>query len=157
MATGSWRVALPRRLAILHSLSPREWRLLAAAVVLVPLTAVALRLRGAAGASRLLAQVLPPVTLRSEDEDVAGDVVRAVDRVAHRLPLRSPCLVRSLSARALLRRAGLDADLKLGVVRDRTPFEAHAWLERHGRVLNDDPSVADRVDAFDHGEVAVPW
>jgi hypothetical protein len=45
------------------------------------------------------------------------------------------CLLRSLALAAVLRRNGLDADLCIGVI--DLPFQAHAWVESEGAVLNE--------------------
>jgi Transglutaminase-like superfamily len=73
---------------------------------------------------------------RKAREDVA-EVVRAVDGVARRFPLRVTCLVHALTAQAMLRRRGYPCALRFGV---RAPVragavEAHAWLEHGGAVV----------------------
>lgn len=45
------------------------------------------------------------------------------------------CLVRSLGLTAVLRRQGVGADLCIGVI--DLPFQAHAWVEGNGLVLNE--------------------
>ena len=45
------------------------------------------------------------------------------------------CLVRSLALTAALHRKGVHADLCIGVI--DLPFQAHAWVEANGFVLND--------------------
>lgn len=72
--------------------------------------------------------------------------VRALARVAQawrarRLyPAPVACLQRSVACVYLLRRRGVPAALVVGV---RTPpFEAHAWAEVDGEVVNDRPGVA---------------
>jgi hypothetical protein len=45
------------------------------------------------------------------------------------------CLVRSLGLTAVLRRNGVCADLCIGVI--DLPFQAHAWVEGNGLVLNE--------------------
>lgn len=59
----------------------------------------------------------------------------AVRAVARRVP-GTTCLVQALAAAALLRRHGMDADVRIGVTRgDRGALEAHAWVESGGRVV----------------------
>jgi hypothetical protein len=56
--------------------------------------------------------------------------------VADRVVPRTTCLVRALAAQALLARYGHASELRLGVAGGSgRAFEAHAWLERRGRVL----------------------
>jgi hypothetical protein len=49
---------------------------------------------------------------------------------------------------ALLRRQGIDSGLHLGVRKDSGPFEAHAWVEIDGVVVNDSEDVRIRYAAF---------
>lgn len=47
-----------------------------------------------------------------------------------------PCLTQALVVQGLLRRAGLDVDLRIGVARESDgAIRAHAWLDRSGRVI----------------------
>lgn len=56
------------------------------------------------------------------------------------------CLVRALALEDLARREGADAALvRVGVRRDETGFEAHAWLEIDGNVVGD---TVDNVKSF---------
>jgi transglutaminase superfamily protein len=62
---------------------------------------------------------------------------------ADRLVPRTTCLVRALAAQALLARRGHASQLRLGVAGGSgRAFEAHAWLERDGRVLIGGPVEA---------------
>jgi len=85
------------------------------------------------------------------DPAAAEQIARAVDRAAGFLPgfLRPSCLPRSLTLWWLLRRAGQPAELRIGVRRAADRLEAHAWVEREGRVLGDLPDVGQRFQAFD--------
>ena len=59
------------------------------------------------------------------------------------LPLRTGCLPRTVVLWTLLRRLGIDSDLRIGVRGDtHAEFQAHAWLEWNGEVLNDAGDVA---------------
>lgn len=53
----------------------------------------------------------------------------------HLLPTR--CLARSVALTRMLARRGIATDLKLGVRRDDAKFEAHAWVEWRGEIVND--------------------
>jgi hypothetical protein len=64
-----------------------------------------------------------------------------VERVAYTLPVmglrtpwRSDCLVQALAGRHWLARAGIAADIRLGV-RTEADFGAHAWLKVGERVV----------------------
>lgn len=63
----------------------------------------------------------------------------AAVRRAGRLAPRGPsCLTRSLALKGLLEARGLEgARVRVGVRRDESRFEAHAWVEYAGRILGD--------------------
>jgi hypothetical protein len=86
--------------------------------------------------------------------DAAGSPPPADDAIVARLdhllaaaaalyPGRALCLERSLVLYDRLRRAGVRADLRLGV--QAAPFAAHAWIERHGAPVND---VLEHIEQF---------
>lgn len=59
----------------------------------------------------------------------------AVATAARRIPAAT-CLTQALAAQYLLRRRGLEADLRIGVARAAgEPLEAHAWVESRGQVV----------------------
>ena len=62
---------------------------------------------------------------------------RVVDRAAAFYFKRAWCLQRSAVAMAMMRVYGVPAKLAIGV--HRVPFQAHAWVELRGRVINDRP------------------
>jgi hypothetical protein len=64
----------------------------------------------------------------------AEDICKAVVLAARYVP-GTTCLVQSITGRAMLRRAGCVAELKIGVLKDSSDFQAHAWLENHRSVL----------------------
>lgn len=65
--------------------------------------------------------------------------VHLVAMAARRLPASTTCLHRSLALWWLLRRRGVDCQLRLGARRQDEQFDAHAWVECDGVVVNDDP------------------
>lgn len=77
---------------------------------------------------------------------LAVDVVRAVAVAAAFFPGRAVCLEQSLAGYVLLRRAGHQAQLRLGV--QPLPFEAHAWLELEGRPVLENADELARFVAF---------
>lgn len=84
--------------------------------------------------------------------DVATSTHRtvAVMRTAARHTFGQPaCLPQSLVCWALLRRQGIEGDLRIGTRREGGKFEAHAWVEYQGRVLNDHPDVRERFVSFE--------
>ena len=68
----------------------------------------------------------------------------AVRAVARRVP-GTHCLVRSLALHALLRDAGFDSELRIGVARDGTGIAAHAWVRCGGEDLEEGAVAADYV------------
>jgi len=66
----------------------------------------------------------------------AGEILRLLQAAARRCPVGSTCLTRALAGQLLLRKAGIESRLCIGVMRDqRHAFQAHAWLERDGKVI----------------------
>lgn len=78
------------------------------------------------------------VQLRNEDLDWAkhwraAQIVRAVQRGAWLAPEAS-CLVQAIATEALLRRAGLEPEIRVGVEpAGAGRFRAHAWVMLDGR------------------------
>jgi hypothetical protein len=59
------------------------------------------------------------------------------------------CLKKSLVLWGLLRRQGIESELRIGVQKEAGNFAAHAWVEYDGFVLNDTQDVRDRFSMFD--------
>jgi hypothetical protein len=72
----------------------------------------------------------------------------AVRAVANRIP-GTRCLARALALRSLLRRAGFEAELRMGVRLEDGRLLAHAWIDCGAQALDDDPQVALRYAAFE--------
>ena len=121
--------------------SGERWTLLEA-MALLPLTGAALR---HFGFERLRARVarLTPLPERRATGGVEAPIeeARRVERMvaaAAREGLhKGNCLERSLTLWWLLRRRGLNGQLRIGVRKTEGKFEAHAWIEFDGAVLND--------------------
>lgn len=54
----------------------------------------------------------------------------------------------------LLRREGVDPELRIGARKESGKFEAHAWVELDGQVLNDGAEVHQHYARFDAPIVA---
>jgi hypothetical protein len=63
------------------------------------------------------------------------------------------CLDRSVALWFVLRQHSLEGTVRIGVARGGDTFDAHAWVEYRGAVLNDSPDVADRFAVFDEDPV----
>ncbi len=69
-------------------------------------------------------------------------LVRLLDAAANHHPRKPTCLRRSLGLKRLLGRRGIASVLRIGVNKDNTKINAHAWVECGGIVINDAPAVA---------------
>ena len=70
------------------------------------------------------------------DPSFPDRVVWAVTVASRRAPGSATCLSRALMVHAMLARRGYPSRLHIGVVRARPrALEAHAWVEREGRIL----------------------
>ena len=96
--------------------------------------------------ARLQASVAGNRTASERVREVASLMAKA----ARHVPGDYTCLHRSMALWWMLRRRGFDGRLRLGVRKGRTAFEAHAWVEYAGDVLNDDPDVERRYEPL-------PW
>jgi len=126
-------------------LSPAERRVAIEAAFLLIRVPITLRLRGYAA-------------LRDRIERAAGTrpagagaarIAQLLQGVARRLPYQTTCLEQSVALHWMLRRRGIAAELCIGARKQEDAFEAHAWVECAGDVLNDDPGVRQRYAVFD--------
>jgi hypothetical protein len=146
------------RLGKLRGLSATERRTLAAALVLLPLVAGWLRV---AGLKRCLSALAGTATAagsagrtmtgssRADSQQRARATARLVRAAAAHGLYRVSCLPQSLVLWWLLRRAGLEAELRIGTCKDGEGFQAHAWVEVAGCALDGDGEVGAHFTAFD--------
>jgi hypothetical protein len=124
----------------LRETTRQERRLLARALILLPLASAALRVVR-------LERLLSWLEGRCPPPDAAPDMAQAraaarmVNAAAGAGPLRASCLPRSLALWWLLRQRRIDAGLQVGVRKMDGQFEAHAWVEVNGSVINDRPDI----------------
>jgi len=123
----------------LSDLSFLEWRLLADAVILLPLVALQLRLLGFLRTKSVLARFSRAAsTTHFKKNQRARDVellVRMVNVGARFGIYRANCLKIPLVLWYLLRRWGLEAKVRLGVQRIEDCFYAHSWVELDGKAV----------------------
>jgi hypothetical protein len=143
--------SLRRKAETWHSLSKSDRALLIKAMFLLPIVATSLKTVGLRRTQSWLTRnslgpMVPPT------EQTRANVRRAAQMVAlacRRHPVRSGCLPRTIVLWSLLRRRGIDADVRIGVRgANEDEFQAHAWLEWNGEVLNDAADVASQYLPF---------
>lgn len=71
-------------------------------------------------------------------------LARLVDTAARCYPRPMSCLPRSLVLEALLRRHGVEADLRIGVRRENGKLRAHAWIEDAGQPVGEPADIRRR-------------
>jgi hypothetical protein len=89
------------------------------------------------------------VWLKSAPHRISGEQIpafilsarRAQNRVKRATGLGGMCLARSLTLWTLLRRRGIETDLRVGYRKGDGKIEGHAWLEYEGTPVNDKPEV----------------
>ena len=144
---------LAQRLKQTGRLSFADWRVLSAAMVLLPASALLLRLKGY---NRARAMARAPVQQQRRGGQAecrelaeAERVVRLVAIAASHGVYRASCLHRALVAQWFLYRQGITTDLRVGVANDAAGFAAHAWLEYRGQALGQDAQAEERFAAFE--------
>ena len=87
---------------------------------------------------------------------IADDELRSIRRTLFlmRLVVRhslypGKCLSQSLTLWWLLKRQGIESDLRIGVRNVDGEFQAHAWVEYHEQPVNDADDVQSQFAAFD--------
>jgi hypothetical protein len=80
-----------------------------------------------------------PVAPQGRSRFAIDDICRAMDLACIWYPQEVLCLQRSAATTCLLRRFGFSARLIVGA--RPMPFQAHAWVEVNGEVVNDKPYI----------------
>src|SRR5262245_51547112 len=129
------------------SMPPADRWLLLEAVVLVAAIKTSLRIFSVRRVHQVLRACLPqrqssPLPRSVTDGDRVRELSRIVDR-ASRHTVANTCLHRSLALWWLLGRRSIESDLRLGARRRNGRFEAHAWVEYGGEIVNDDGGEGD--------------
>ena len=86
----------------------------------------------------------------------AARAARLVALVARHGPTGSGCLAQALVLWGLLRRRGIDAQLRIGVTKKGGRLDAHAWVEVRGHALAGDGDVEERYLPLDNAWPASP-
>ena len=135
------------RLAKLNTLSQAEQQTLLAAWAWLPLFWLGLRVMGLPRfqAWLLKAPLQSTGSMTLSDMQALGE---AVNIAARHTPFPATCLTRSLLLGWLLRRRGIQSDLRIGVRLVQGALDAHAWVECGGIPVNDKPDVASDFASF---------
>jgi len=136
-----------RSLARLRALTPVERRVLGEALLLLPVACATLRVAGMRRTEAILARALRAGDTRQGLD--ARTVARLVSIAARHGPVRARCLAASLALKSLLRRYGMEGQLRIGVRRREGSLEAHAWVEHDGAALMEPGGVHGRYAAFE--------
>jgi len=136
----------------LLKLSLSDIRIILIALILLPLTAFFLRIKGFKWTQSLLSRCLPikilPHIPQTNQLVIAKSIAKMVSVAANHGPYRANCLKKTLVSWWLLSRKGIQTELKIGVNKDEGNFNAHSWLELQGEVLNDTADVDERFSVF---------
>jgi transglutaminase superfamily protein len=153
--------SLTRKAETWHNLSKSDRALVLRAMFLLPVVATSLKTLGLRRTqSWLTRNSLGPMV--PSTEQTRTNVRRAAQMVAvacRRRPLPSSCLPRTIVLWSLLRRRGIATDVRIGArSNSQGEFQAHAWLEWNGEVLNDVADVGRQYlpfngSAFDRVEL----
>jgi hypothetical protein len=90
----------------------------------------------------------PLGTNKALSQDEMKRIGMQVNRAARYGLITDTCLTRSLLLGWLLRRKGIDTQLRIGVRIIKGVFEAHAWVEFAGNPINDRSDIADQFPPF---------
>jgi hypothetical protein len=132
-----------------------ERKLLISAVFLLPITHFLLNSLGYLNLHRMIERLIPlgrGRESRSEEESVrvGKNVARIVSMAATHGFYRASCLPKSMVVLGLIRRQGLQGDVRFGVRMKQGLLEAHAWVEWQGIVINDQPDVSMRYTPLEN-------
>lgn len=126
-------------------LNRAEKALFLRALLMLPLVDAELRVRGWQRCHTRLVKWAKRCRLSSATPGILPErVAWLVECAARNVPWPATCLRRSLVLWALLERAGIATELRLGFRKTDGVFEAHAWVELNGVPLNDRRDVRTR-------------
>ena len=131
-----------------------ERALILRALVFLPITEIGLRVMGFQRCKEMIEKLRvrerPSRTLGSVSPgEMAWKITRAVRTVELHGPGAPNCLERSMLLWWMLRRRGIEGELRIGARKNGSRLEAHAWVELEGEVLNDSPEVHRHYARFD--------
>jgi hypothetical protein len=122
------------------------------ALILLPVTKLALRTIGfrrwKSVLSKFAYQKNPSTSLTPDSLKSARHFAHMVASASDEGIFHGKCLEQSMVLWWLLKRQQLPAELQLGGRRTNTGFEAHAWVEVEGNVINDHDTVGQDFAPF---------
>jgi Transglutaminase-like superfamily len=129
-------------------------KLIRRAALILPLTEIGLRVFGFRRWKELIEKVSLAAHRRpSLPSDVQRETARRFARAVRSAELHGltnpNCLERSMTLWWMLRREGVEGELHIGARKQGPKFEAHAWVELGGQVLNDSADVHQHYALFD--------
>lgn len=143
-----------------RKLDPEARKLFWQAALLLRLESLSLRMRGFRRTREALERRLQLTQSQPSRSEPAVETVertaRMVRAALHYGVGRPTCLAESLGLWYLLRKQGLDADLRIGVRKTAQQFEAHAWVEFGGVALNQLEQQHRHYAAFDNALSDLP-
>lgn len=133
-------------------LSRQEKWMLAVSILLLPLVVLAHRLFGLSRVQWALDRFLPYHVCASFSQGqsirLACSISRIVRIAATRGLCHATCLQQSVLLHWVLAKRGIVSDVRIGVSKRNGKFEAHAWVECLGYVVNDCKDVAVQYSPF---------
>lgn len=143
------------RLQRFSALEPPARRIFLHASVMLPLLSLSLRFRGFLKTRTFLQNHLSPAIGLAGSSGPAL-TVRMVRAAARHSWTHPTCLQESLALWWLLGRQGIASELRVGVRKQESKFEAHAWVERDGVALNEPQAQHEHYAAFDSALASLP-
>ncbi|HEY2646332.1 MAG TPA: lasso peptide biosynthesis B2 protein, partial [Candidatus Acidoferrales bacterium] len=122
--------------------APEDRQLIVRAALLLPLTEIGLIWFGFLRLKIFIENHSLPVQISQSlspelEREIALRAVRAVHTAGVHGLTTPNCLERSMTLWWMLRRDGIRGELHIGARKESGRFEAHAWVELNGQVLND--------------------
>ena len=142
-----------KRIQQLKALSLEEWWLLLVAMVLLPVVAISLRMRGFKHTQNSIRRFIPDISNLREPGEIEMEKARIIARMvtvaAGHGAYRANCLKQSLVIWWLLGRRRIKSQIVFGVPKEAVEnFNAHAWVECNGINLSDSNEVQQKFTSF---------
>jgi len=138
---------LSRNLAKFNTLSWPEKRIFLAAMMRLPFVSIGLHHMGLLRFQAWL-QRKPLIVAGKLTREEMMQLGALINLAARHVPFPATCLTRSLLLCWLLRRKGVEAQLRIGVRLTHGDLEAHAWVEHAGTPINDRQDVSEQYAPF---------